>query len=261
MKPQHLLLALLVLAFSSACGGPPPSPIAVYPAETSPPKSPSPIAAYTRETPTVTATGTSTPTLSRTPRPTTTRAATFTPAPTDTPEPSRTPTATLEPLPPDWTRVYGFEVVIPDPIVGLKSDAGIVLRHAVPYRHTDPCNRREVTTLSELTDFYVRLEVLPLGFEDARLTVGPFGPEDTGAVFGPLTGGGISYGAEGCGQDVYLFPLSPQKTLWVVRKWVAEFSPIIVDYEKHLALPGIIPPEEADRLFEEILSSFRLTGT
>lgn len=178
--------------------------------------------------------------------------------------PTRAPSATTTlpaPLAADWPKKYGFQVTYPQPqIKAYPQGSGIVLLHSVPHVHTDPCNLRTASTLRDLIDFDLRLEIVPANLEEAkRITHSGTGGADN-VTLGPLTGGTFeSYGVEGCGQDVYLFPVASNKTLWIVRRWIAEFSPIMMDYEEHLALPGVIAPEEAEKLFKQILATFKLT--
>jgi WD40 repeat protein len=178
--------------------------------------------------------------------------------------PTRTPLATTTlpaPLAVDWFKKYGFQVTYPQPqIKAYPQGAGVALLHSVPHSHTDPCNLQTASTLRDLIDFDVRLEIVPANLEEAkRITHSGTGGTDN-VTLGPLTGGTFeSYGVEGCGQDVYLFPVASNKTLWIVRRWIAEFSPIMADYEEHLALPGVISPEEADKLFKQMMATFKLT--
>ena len=75
---------------------------------------------------------------------------------------------------------------------------------------------------------------------------------------GALVGFRITNGVEGCGRLSYYFPDWGTKTLVVNRALITEFNPIVAHYQTYLQLPGIIPPDEEQKLFVTILSSFRI---
>jgi hypothetical protein len=202
------------------------------------------------------------------------------PQPTFTPTPKPTATPIIIGTPPaDWkvfrSSNYGFRIMHPEKISLTKEEKAILLHHSIPHEHGDPCDfRGDAPQLQELTDFEVRIEVVP---QSLRETIELMEMEDyvqefigedellfkpgysTGKInVGSLRGYSIKQGIEECGRYVYFFPLSDGSTLFVIRSIITEFTSIIMYREEYLALPGIIPPEEEEALFLKILSTFEV---
>ncbi|MCI0471766.1 MAG: hypothetical protein L0Y73_08920 [Candidatus Aminicenantes bacterium] len=153
----------------------------------------------------------------------------------------------------------------------------VVLRHSVPFTHTDPCDMRDgAKALLDLTDFKVSFQYLKQNLGDSvvsgelaffvkeyldgnALKVTP-GYIDN-ANFGTFTGYKITNSVEGCGEYVYYFVLDPKNTLRVSRSIVTEFQPILTDYRENLKIPGIIEPREEEKLFNQIISTLKFTST
>ena len=169
---------------------------------------------------------------------------------------------------------YGFEIKYPDDLLTLsEKEKKIILTHSIPYEHPDPCDfKGNAPSLKKLTDFEVSVEVINKSLRetvianesdylvskfllDNKLKISP-GFIDEFSI-GSLKGYRISKGVEGCGTYTYYFPLDSKNTLLIRRSWVAEFNPINADYKKYLKLPGIIPPDKEENLFNQILSTFR----
>ncbi len=67
----------------------------------------------------------------------------------------------------------------------------------------------------------------------------------------------ISQGVEGCGRYTYYFILNQEHTLVATRAFITELNSIIRTYKENLKLPGVIPPEKEEQLFNQILSTFK----
>lgn len=168
----------------------------------------------------------------------------------------------------------GYELRYPKGIIAT-SEAGprITMTHAIPLEHQDPCDfKGDAPLLKTLTDFKVSLEVVNQSLRetiianesdflvsnflvDDKLTIAP---DFIDAVnIGQLTGYRITSGVEGCGEYTYYFPLGPGNVLVVKRSFITELKPIIVNYQEYLRLPGVISPDEEEKLFNRILSTFR----
>lgn len=151
----------------------------------------------------------------------------------------------------------------------------VTLTHAIVYAHPDPCNfKGDKPVLQNLTDFNVSLALDNEGLKDAitrneksdyiatnfmsngQLVLSPGFIDEFKA--GSLNGFQITNSAEGCGRLTYYFPISQTKTLVVNRALITEFNPIIANYQTYLRLPGIIPPDEEQKLFVNLLSSVQM---
>jgi hypothetical protein len=172
---------------------------------------------------------------------------------------------------------YKFEIKYPDKIISISKEGNrTFLTHSIDYEHSDACDFiGNKPALEKLTDFNVNFEILNKSFretiiekesdyfvteylEDDKFKTNPgFIDEIT---IGSLQGYKITMGVEGCGEYRYYFPLDSKNTLIVSRAFITEFKPIITDYQEYLKLPGIIPPEREEKLFNLILSTFKFKG-
>ena len=151
----------------------------------------------------------------------------------------------------------------------------IVMTHAITLEHPDPCDfKGDAPPLKTLTDFEVSIEVVSLNLRetvianesdflvsrflvDDKLSIAP-GFIDEVSI-GSLTGYRITSGVEGCGEYTYYFPLAPRNVLIVKRSFITELQPIIANYQEYLKLPGVISPDEEEKLFNGILSTFQFS--
>ena len=173
----------------------------------------------------------------------------------------------------DWQtyRNEEFEFEYPDNFVVRDNEESVTLNHGVPYTHNDVCDfRGDSSPLNEVIDFNATLQVFN---KDVESTVEAtyFSPDDViengefklspGFVdvysVGSLNGHRFRIGAEGCGINRYYFPLGNSHTLVVTQSVSPERTPLILDYKKYLDLPGILSPEEEDKMFDQILSTFK----
>ena len=103
-----------------------------------------------------------------------------------------------------------------------------------------------------LSDFKISLTIhtkhLPLEFADGNYRAGT------------LEGRWVYEGAEGCGHTSYYFYLG-KRTLVVQKDAVQALSGLstVWNRDEILKIPTVITPEESERIFKRILSSFRWT--
>jgi hypothetical protein len=150
----------------------------------------------------------------------------------------------------------------------------IFLNHSVAFEHNNPCDfKGDGLKLKELTDFKVNFELFSGNLEEAirknessdfisnyllinELKIEPGFVDEIN--IGNLKGYFLTQGIEGCGQYIYYFPLNSKETLIIRRSFVPEFQPIVEDYQNNLKIPGIISPENEEKLFKQIFSTFKL---
>lgn len=170
---------------------------------------------------------------------------------------------------------YGFEIKYPPKLISIsKKDDKIVMIHSIEYEHQDPCDfKGGAPLLKKLTDFRVSLKLFSKNVQETIIaTTSDYfvshmlindtlklvtGYIDTVSI-GTLEGYRVTNGVEGCGYYAYYFPLNHDHTLLVERSFITELLPIIKDSKKYSELPGIIPLEKEERLFDQILSTLRL---
>jgi len=171
-------------------------------------------------------------------------------------------------------RGSSFEFQYPSNISLVSKGETVTLAHAVPYRHTDLCDMRDgARPLDKITDFDVALQLYKKSlnetvranipenmiqdyFQGNSIKVSPGFIDDFKS--GNLKGYKITEGVEGCGVYKYYLPLSANATLYLARSFVPEFNPINTEYQKYLNVPGVIPPEQEEKIFQSILSSFKI---
>lgn len=167
-----------------------------------------------------------------------------------------------------------FEITYPNLITLKENDNAILLTHSVSYEHIDPCDfKGEEQPLQTLTDFKVKLELVNNNFEatlklnesDNFISEYLIGnklkatPDFINEVsINTLKGYRITYGVEGCGVYTYYFPLDADHTLVAIRSFIAEFNTITANHDKYINLPGVIKPDEDEKIFNEIMASFKL---
>lgn len=166
---------------------------------------------------------------------------------------------------------YGFELKYPGNLTIKDGMKGIIISHSVPYRQLDPCDFRDGThVLNDVVDFNATLQIFneDIGatvkanytFPDDIMKDGKFklspGFIDTYSA-GDLNGYRVNIGVEGCGINTYYFPLNSLNTLVVSQPFSPERTQLIGGPEKVLSLPGIINPEDEEKIFNQILSTFK----
>ncbi|NDB59343.1 hypothetical protein EB001_12970 [bacterium] len=132
---------------------------------------------------------------------------------------------------------------------------GVNLTHSIPFENTDGgCDMVGNAKVSKtLVDFNVSISIVP----------GQIKPPYVDGTFsgGSLKGDWVYRGAEGCGQTVYYFPISGNRTLILTKHELQVLSPVVAPdvRNKVLAVPGVISYEESNKIIEEILSTLKFT--
>jgi hypothetical protein len=166
-----------------------------------------------------------------------------------------------------------FEIKYPgDLIVVSKKDKKLLMTHSIPFEHPNPCNFSgfDSDVLKNLTDFNVSIEVVNKNLKetvseknnylksnfllDNKLKIQK-GFIDEFKI-GSLKGYRVTSGGEGSGNYVYYFPLSKSSTLLVIRSFIPEFGYGVK--QEYVNLPGVVLSVQEEKLFNEILSSFRV---
>ena len=155
-----------------------------------------------------------------------------------------------------------FSFNYPAALHTLQDNETVTITHSIPYKHTNACDfKGDAPPLDVLTDFTASIKVVNQSVKEYLEKSGSPDWEYVSKnlyTFGSFTGYHVTLGAEGCGQDVYYFSISPGKTVVVTRALIAEFSPINGEYQKYLSLPGVILPAASEVYFEQILSSLTI---
>lgn len=170
---------------------------------------------------------------------------------------------------------FGLQFNYPTKVSVAENVNEIKLSHSIPYKNYGCDMKGDGIVYERLSDFDVTVKVYSKSLSDAVKLEAPYMSADylvddklvvtPGWIdsynVGSMSGYSIYVGAEGCGYTTYYFPISTLKTLVVKRNQVQEFSGALTEdiKKKVLAVPGVIPPEEADTMFNFILSSIKLT--
>lgn len=169
---------------------------------------------------------------------------------------------------------WGFEFEYPGDLIDLTENVNSVsLKHSVPHRHPNPCNLSglQEKPLEKLTDLDISFEVTNNSLLDViknqskfiyenyldgnELKLEPGFIERT--IIGNVEGYRITSGSHGCGNYTYYISHKSNSTLIVTRSFIPELKPIIANYQEYLNIPGIIHPDEEEKLFNQILSTFQ----
>ena len=146
-----------------------------------------------------------------------------------------------------------FEFKYPEKLKLVKNGNKVILNHSIPYDNSGDCDMSGGDQLYKvLDDFNISLEVVPqkltLKYVDGEYNVGT------------LHGFWAYEGAEGCGHNTYYFPFGENRTLVIQRAAVQALSGLstLWDLEKILKIPGVISKEESEKIFKEVLSTFKI---
>ena len=161
----------------------------------------------------------------------------------------------------------GFELKYPELISAQSKGFNLYLTHAIGYQHADPCDMKgDAPDFNKVIDFNVNYEILKTNLKGAVESQYPYFPEDVldgdkirselAYAVGNFKGYKHEIGAEGCGLQTYYFPLTENSTLIIERRFSPERTPLIINYQEYLALPGIITVEKELEIFDQVLSTF-----
>jgi hypothetical protein len=176
-------------------------------------------------------------------------------APGDKVEDSTSTKSSMTP-PSDW-KTYtntkdGYSFQYPTKLSLITSGGEVRLVHTISFKNYDGgCDMVGNAELSEtLDDFNIDFAIV------ASKVVPPY--VDGTYNKGSIKGDWAYSGAEGCGQTVYYFPISGNRTLLVTKQELQVLSPVVSAEvrNKVLAVPGVISHEEANSIIEKILSTF-----
>jgi len=169
----------------------------------------------------------------------------------------------------------GITFDYPSNLSAKRSGDRIVVLHTIPFKHSPPCDFiGGGTELTELTDFDLSLEVYKKSLKDTAVDSqdASFAADNMSGnemklsegfidsfEAGTLQGYRLTQGVEGCGQYVYYFPMGDKATLVVTRAFVPELNSAISEDVRGKAekLADVILPKESDRIFSDILNSFK----
>lgn len=171
---------------------------------------------------------------------------------------------------------YKLDYNVPNPLENKGSMDDAILVHSIPFEHADACDfTGQSKTLFNFTDFRVTIKVYNRNFQETALinenefVLDNYLKEDGFKIDNgfieefsteSLEGYRISEGVEGCGEDRYYFTIDNDNTLFITWKWIMELSGMLPQevQEEYMKLEGVISPEEAELLFNEILASIEI---
>jgi hypothetical protein len=148
-------------------------------------------------------------------------------------------------------------------MISIKREGEVLrLSHSIAYRHPDPCDfKGDAPEKTILTDFDASFTVVNQNLKEYvessdfpgwdYVSNNPF-------EFTTFRGYAVKLGVEGCGEVIYYFSISPNKTLVIKHALVTVFNPIIANYQEYLKLPGIIDPTEEFLIFNRLLGSLEV---
>jgi len=166
----------------------------------------------------------------------------------------------------------GISFSYPNILAASTTDGTVTVHHDIAYENTGDCDMKGIDqTFPRLTDFEMTLRVFDTGLVKTMKTQSPYIPEENfinGEVVpspgfidpytaGTFKGYAIYEGAEGCGQTAYYFPLGSSRTLLVTKASIQQLSTAASPETRTaiLAVPGVISPEESDKIFSSIMKS------
>lgn len=144
-----------------------------------------------------------------------------------------------------------FEFKYPSKLT-LKEDAGkVILSHSIPYKNTGCDMSGDGKTYNDLIDLSIKFD-LRTGIIKAPTDDGSFSA-------GILTGTRAVEGVEGCGPNVYYFPVSGGNTLVISKEIPQQLSGAVPQAKRDevLKVPGAISSAESEAMFSQILSTFK----
>jgi len=143
----------------------------------------------------------------------------------------------------------------PETLTLKESGNKINLLHTIPFENTDGgCDMKGDGPISQtLNDFNFTFEIVSGESKPPYV--------DGNYQAGEMKGEFAYMGAEGCGETKFYFPISGNRTLIVTKEEIAIFSQVVSKEvrDKVLAVPGAISREKAMEMFNQILSSIKIT--
>jgi hypothetical protein len=165
----------------------------------------------------------------------------------------------------DWKKYVGNEFSFNYPsYLSLKEKAPkILLSHSIPYVHEDLCNMKNPQELKEMLDFDVSMDMVDKNLKDTvdldNLEIKYMADVSIDLKDkGTINGYRFESQVESCGEWLYYFPISENKTLRIAKSLISEFRPFFCgeDCDKLVAsLSNAISPIKEEIIFNKILSS------
>jgi hypothetical protein len=166
----------------------------------------------------------------------------------------------------------GISFTYPKILTASTTNGEIILHHDIPYKNTGACDMMgDEKTYEKLTDFEMTILKMNKNLTDTVKTLSPYIPQENFVndeiiaspgfidtyTIGNFSGFAIYEGAEGCGQTTYYFPIGSKETLIIRNASIQALSGAIIQEKVNevLAVPGVIPREKNQQIFEEILKS------
>jgi hypothetical protein len=161
----------------------------------------------------------------------------------------------------DWkvyrNKALSIEFRYPAELSLVENGGRITLFHQVQYKNNGDCDMMGDERLyNNLTDFQMSFELGSIKDKPEYI--------DGQYSAGSLRGNYQYYGAEGCGDTNYFFPLGGTmsgRQLVVRRANIQTLSGVrnnTEEREEILTIPGVISKERNDELFRQIISSFKI---
>lgn len=170
----------------------------------------------------------------------------------------------------DWqtyrNEEYGYGFKYPAKFTISNVAAQIVVEHKYPYKNDGSCDMAESRPSDFAQDFHLAIAIESNPSPQVLRSYGVVLSENESAEtlkeqvfideeiqFGSLQGFRQYTGSEGCGADIYLFPLSDGRVIIAVRR----ISQALTSYANGSwrNLPGIILDENAGKIAEQIIAS------
>ena len=144
---------------------------------------------------------------------------------------------------------YGFEFKYPEKLKIVEKGNQVILNHSIPYKNVDgDCDMSGRGISSDtLDDFNVSFELFSQKVDPPVI--------DGYYIIGILKGIRALEGIEGCGDTGYYFSVEVGKTLVVKRANIQALSMGINPEVENVS--GVIKHEENEKIFNQILSTFK----
>lgn len=169
---------------------------------------------------------------------------------------------------------YGFEFKYPSKIELTEDKDQVILNHKIPYENHGSCDMKgDNNTYPMLDDFGMSIKVVSSSLVKTVQTGSPYIPKENflneNLKISPgfideyknnvLNGFSIYEGVEGCGRRQYYFPITENQTLVIANQQIQILSDVIDSSTRNevLRVPGVISREENERIFDQILSTFK----
>ncbi len=167
-----------------------------------------------------------------------------------------------------------FTVVVPKTLSASETATTLTLEHSIAFKNRFCDFKGDAPEKTRMTDFKITMRLSSKNVQGAVLEQNPSFDKTnfagaglrysegfiTRSDEGDYVGYAVTESVEGCGQVEYFYPVSPTKTLVIVREMPFAFSTAADagTRAKVLAVPGVIAPDSADLLFSSIMNSFAL---